>query len=102
MTSIPDPDVTLNQVAQIVSTDWIVPPVSIEIDPRWREAFVASRIADVLAQLAADQRLYGLDRADRAWLHGKAEQLVIEALDYFGRAPAQVVPFPTRDVQAAG
>lgn len=77
----------LNTLAQIVSTDWIVPPLSAEVDDRWRQAFAESRIADVLAQLCTDRRIMALDVADRAWLRGQVASLVADALEMFCAVP---------------
>ena len=105
-TTVTQNDTALNRLARIVSTDWIVPPVSvrpephlvdgvaaadddlIEIDDRWRQAFVERRVADVLAQLCADQRFTALDAADRAWLRDQVDQLVADAMERFNAVPA--------------
>lgn len=85
--TVPQIDTALNRLALIVSTDWIVPDVSPEVDDRWRQAFVASRVADVLAQLCTDRRITALDVAERAWLRGQVEQLVEDALAMFTTVP---------------
>lgn len=46
------------------------------IDERWRQAFVATNIAKVLAELDAGVPFTSLDVSDRTWLREQAEQLV--------------------------
>lgn len=89
-------DTALNRLALVVSTDWIVPGLSPEVDDRYRQAFVESRIADVLAQLCTDRRIMALDVAERAWLRGQVEQLVEDALAMFTTVPPPaLVPRPS-------
>lgn len=53
------------------------------IDQRWRQHFVAGKIAEALSELAAGVPIASLDADDRAWVKGQAEQLVEDAVARF-------------------
>ena len=65
-----------------VMCDWELPRVnpSAGIDPRWLQAFLAIRIADLLAQIALGDRLHQLPPEDRAWLKAAGENVVQDAV----------------------
>lgn len=63
-------------------TLWSIPDEQ-GVDARWRQAFVATRMAGVLAELAAGVQMEKLDASDRGWLKGQAESLVEDAVVYF-------------------
>lgn len=74
-------DAQLNAVAR----DWELPHVNAAagIDRRWLHAFLAMRIADLLAQVALGDRLHHLAPKDRAWLKTHAEALVTDAVEQY-------------------
>lgn len=53
------------------------------IDERWRQAFVAGKFAEVLAELSAGVPLKSLDATDRAWVREQADITVEAAVDRF-------------------
>lgn len=61
---------------------WAIPSEA-GIDDRWRQAFVAGKIAEVLAELSAGVPLKSLDALDRAWVREQADITVDAAIDRF-------------------
>ena len=69
----------------IVARDWELPRLNdtVGIDARWLQAFLAIRIADLLAQVAIGDRLHQLPAKDRAWFHTHSEALVADAVEHY-------------------
>jgi len=66
---------------------WSV-PCGQGIDDAWRQAYVASKFADVLTDLTCPGTPFSkLDVKDRAWLRGQTEQLVEDAVARFQSHP---------------
>lgn len=53
------------------------------IDQRWRQSFVATKMAEVLSELAAGVPFKSLDAGDRAHVKTYAEQTVDDMVTYF-------------------
>lgn len=68
----------------LVSLDWHVPTQEGGIDARWLDAFLALRIADVLAKRHFGKPLMELAAKDRASLRDYAESCVEDAAGIFG------------------
>lgn len=61
---------------------WSVPTGS-GCSDQWRQAYVATEMAKVLAELAARVPFLSLSPADRSWLRAQTEQLVEDAVRRF-------------------
>lgn len=59
---------------------WYLPPRDEDIDERFREAFVATKMAEILTELATDGHLLSLPVHDRTWLREQCESLVQDAV----------------------
>src|SRR5688572_6921949 len=53
------------------------------VSEEWRQAYVASEMAKVLAELGARMPFLSLSHADRAWLRAQTEQIVEDAVVRF-------------------
>ena len=69
----------------IASRDWDLPRLNdaAGIDERWLHAFLALRIADLLAQVAVGDRLQHLPPVDRAWFKAQGEGVVVTAISTY-------------------
>lgn len=78
-------DLLTDDEVKLIITDWQLPRLHTEagIDQRWLHSFVASRIADLLAQTVLEERLHNLPPTDRAWLRARAEDVVSSAVAHY-------------------
>lgn len=74
------------RISRGLAASWSIPSGQ-GINESWRQAFAATQIANVLAELAAGVPFTSLDVADRAWVRGQSEQLVSDAVDRFCSHP---------------
>ena len=79
------------------AADWTIPSGP-GVDDRWRQSYVASKVADVLTELTCPGVPFrNLDVNDRAWLRGQTESLVEDTVARFGEVPGDPEYLPQNE-----